>query len=233
VKALHNASVTRLIAMYLRLTHGISYLTFYESIIEDFFAKNPLTRSWYDEVVGCYRNFLEHDDARDRIRVSDLPNFPYSLEPSRWIDVHVCRNLDKVFDALKAHLLDRFPMIPNLESVIDYQREVIIVPNYDRRRGKTFATDHDWPRYFSEAAGRAGSESLDEPESLPGSLVDVSDQTCGEKGWLVRPLEWNVDSGDERWVAWIEAIQQRNSAAKRNFQMLGLRTPDRAYADLR
>jgi putative methyltransferase len=232
VKALHNASVTRLIAMYLRLTHGVSYLTFYESVIEDFFATNPLTRAWYDEVMTCYRNFLEHEDARDRIMLADLPIFQYALEPSRWIDVQVCRNLDRVFEALKTHLLARFPDVPHLASVIDYQRELIIVPTYDRRLGKTFVTDFDWPGYFAEATARAGSEFLDEPEFLPGSAVEVSDQTCGEKGWLVRPLDWKVDGGDERWVAWIDAIQQRNSAAKRNFQMLRLVAPGRAYASL-
>jgi len=233
VKALHNASVTRLIAMYLRLTHHVPYLTFYEGLIEDFFAKNPLTRCWYETVLECYQNFLEHEDARDRITVAALPSFPYALEPSRWVDVQVCRDLDRFFEALSPHLLGRFPDVRNLASVIDYQREIIIVPTYDRRRGKTFVTDYNWPRYFSEAAGRTGSESLDEPEFICGAVVEVSDQTCGEKGFLVRPLEWGAGGDEERWIAWIDAVRQRNSAAKRNFQLLRVRAQDPAYSRVR
>src|SRR5262249_48223363 len=132
---------------------------------------------------ASYQAFLERPDARDRISVSDIPSFPYALEPSRWVDVQVCRNLEPFFDALRAYLLRRFPNVRNLASVIDYQREIIIVPTYDRQRGKTFSTDHDWPRYFAEASMRTGSESMGEPELVQGSVVEVSDQTCGEIGY--------------------------------------------------
>src|SRR5262249_30996987 len=76
VKALHNSSVTRLIALYLRFTHAVSYATFYEDLIEGFFATHPLTRPWYEQIVQCYRNFRDDPNGRDRILVKELPNFP-------------------------------------------------------------------------------------------------------------------------------------------------------------
>jgi putative methyltransferase len=234
VKALHNASVTRMIAMYLRLTHQVTYLAFYEGLVEEFFAKSPVTRAWYDEVVDCYRNFREQGDVRDRISVSDLPGFSQALEPSRWVDLQICRNFDRFFDALKAYLLAKYPEAPNLASVIEYQKQIVILPSYDRKRGKNFSTEHNWMRYFSEAAGRMGSESMGEPEFVPGSVVEVSDQTCGEKGHLVRPLDWGEGGESQRWIAWINsALQHRNSAPKRNFQRLQFRAPARAYAEAR
>lgn len=233
VKALHNASMTRLIAMYLRLTGRVPYQTFYEAVIEEFFPQHPLTRPWHEAVVRCYRHFLEQEDARDRMTVDALPRLAYALEPSRWAGVQICRDLDRFFEALRSFLLRRFPDVSHLAGVIDYQREVIIVPSYDRRRGKTFQADCDWPGYFAAAAGRTGSQTLAEPRPLPGAVVEISDQTCGETGYLVRPLDWGTGDEDDRWAVWIEgAVLARNSAAKRNFQQVRIAHTGHASAAL-
>jgi putative methyltransferase len=226
VKALHNASVTRLIAIYLRLTHNVPYLDFYQDLIERFFPEAIPARDWHRAVVSCYSNMLRDDDAMDRMPVRELPGHAYSLDPSRWLFVQVCLQFDAFFAALRPHLLQRYPQARNLGSVIEYQKNVVILPSYDRRTGKRFRTDLDWPRYFEHVRGRTGIDALAEPEPIPGARVQVSDQTCGEKGYLVHPLEWESATGEDRWLAWIRhTVVHRNSAGKKNFQQLRVEPP--------
>ena len=226
VKALHNASVTRLIAIYLRLTHDVPYLEFYEDLIERFFPATAPARDWHRAVTECYSSMLRDDDAMDRMPIRELPGYAYSLDPSRWLFVQVCLQFDAFFAALKTHLLDRYPEARSLGSVVEYQKNVVILPSYDRRTGKRFRTDLDWPRYFDHVRGRTGIDTLPEPEDIPGAVVHVDDRTCGEKGYLVHPLEWESEKGEERWLAWIRhTVVHRNSAGKKNFQQLRVERP--------
>jgi putative methyltransferase len=223
VKALHNGSITRLLATYLRLTHGVPYRVFYEDLIERFAATVEPVRAWHDAVASCYRTMLRDDDAMDRIPVGELPNYPCALDPSRWLFVHACFDLDAFFFALKTYLLDRYPQAENLSSLIDYQKEMIILPDYDRRAGKRFRSDFDWLTYFERTRGRTGDDSLPEPDPTPGALVEVADQTCGERGYLVQPLAWESKSGESRRIEWINrTVLHRASARKQNFQRLSL-----------
>ena len=114
------------------------------------------------------------------------------LTPDRWLLVQLALHLDAFCSELQAYALERYPQARNLESCIDYQRNLVILPSYDRRVGKSFPTDFDWIRYSEQAQGRTGSEPLDEPDPTPGAMVRVTDQSCGEKGYLVSPLEWGT-----------------------------------------
>jgi len=223
VKALHNGSVTRAIALYLRLTHGVPYRAFYEDVIEQFATAIEPARTWRAAVEQCYRTLLNDDAAMDRMPIAELPAFQYALDPSRWLLTHVALDVDRFFAALKAHLLGRYPDIPHLASVIEYQRELLILPTYDRRVGKRFSVDVDWVDYFNRARGRTGDDRLPEPHSTPCAVVEVADQTCGESGYLVQPLSWETKSGDARWIEWIQrTVLHRSSDRKRNFQRLTL-----------
>jgi len=222
IKALHNASLTRLIAIYLRLTQAIPYKTFYEDL-EGFFWNRPPAQMWYRGLRNHFRDFLLDADATDHMEVSQLPKLPYLLDPARWLVVQVCLEFDQFFDALSNHLLERYPSATNLASVIDFQRNVIILPSYIRSRGKRFRTDYDWVQYFDQSWGRTGAESLGEPAATPGATVEVTDQTCGEQSYFVHTLDWGKGSREERWSEWIKnCVLHRNSAAKNNFQQLRL-----------
>jgi hypothetical protein len=54
-------------------------------------------------------------------------------------------------------------------------------------------------------------------------VIHVGDQTCGEKGYLVHPLDWEAQAGEARWLSWIRhTVVHRNSAGKKNFRQLRL-----------
>jgi len=227
VKALHNGSLTRLIAVYLRLTHDVSYREFYDRVIEEFFAQADFFKQWYEAVSQCYSRILNDDHVLDRMEIRELPRYPYALDPARWLYVQFCFNIERLHDDLKTFLCKRFPAAMHLESAVDFQMQMMILPTYDRRVGKKFGTDCDWVRYFKDAAGRTGTESLlPEPDAVPGAAVEVRDVTCGEKGFLIQTLDWGSGDTQDRWIQWItHTVLLRNSASKRNFRQLRLQAP--------
>src|SRR5262245_59308983 len=228
VKGLHNTSLTRLIAVYLRLTHGVPYATFYDRLADDVFAQRDPARAWHRAVINHYRDFLLNEDATDHMEVEQLPRLPFLLDPARWLLVQVCLEFDAFFGELKRYLLERYPDATNLASVIDYQKNVVILPTYARSDGKTFRTDCDWVHYFEQAWGRTGAEGLAEPEATPGAVVTIADQTCGEHSYFVHALDWGSGDWQARRLEWIkQTVLQRNSIAKNNFQQLQLHTGDR------
>jgi len=225
VRAFHSGSLTQLIAKYLRLTHGVPYVDFYEGLIDDFAVKTPPARDWYNAVQRHCIRFLDGKDQLDRMEVEELPDYGYSLEPSSWLFVQACLEHARFYAELKNYLVSRFPAVRNLGSAVDYQHSVIILPAYDRNAGKTFKTNLDWVRYFAEARSCTGDEHLDEPGSTPGAVVKADDWTCGEQSYMVCPLDWGSGGEKEKWIRWIQnTVIGRRSAAKTNFQKLQLQT---------
>jgi hypothetical protein len=61
---------------------------------------------------------------------------------------------------------------------------------------------------------------------MPGAVIEVDDQSCGEKGFLVQPLDWETREGEERWVEWLKhTVLNRNSSGKKNHQQLKVVMP--------
>lgn len=222
VKALHCCSVTRLIAMYLRFTHNVTYRDFYEHLIEDCISTSTL--GLYSKVLHHFEQFLEDDDAVKDLEIQQLSRDQYCIEASRWIFIHICDALDTVFDEITAFLRQRYPWITNLESVIDYQKNLIITPSYDRSVGKSFPTEFDWTSYFAKASSLISFEHIPEPNTAPGSRIEITDKTCGTSDLTTRPLDWSSEEGEDRWAAWIDRVVTfRNAASTKNFQQLRLR----------
>jgi putative methyltransferase len=222
-KALHNASVIRLIAVYLRLTHQVPYATFYAGLVDEFFSQEAPCDGWHRRLMQHYHTFLQDEDATDHMAVEEFPGLPFLLDPSRWLFVQVCLEFERFFSTLTAYLVARYPAATNLASVIDYQKHLVILPTYNRARGKSFRTNCDWTHYFEQARGRTGNESLGEPTASPGAVVEISDRTCGEHGYFVHPLEWGDGHAQDRYIEWIKhTVVHRNSAAKNNFQQIRL-----------
>src|SRR4029453_4680347 len=198
-------------------------LNFYEDLLEHFSTQVEPARAWHRTVSNCYQTMLDTDGTMDRIYVAELPSYPNRVRPPPWLFVQVGMNAAAFYDALKSHLLTRYPQAGNLASLIDYQREMFILPDYDRRVGKRFHTDLDWPSYFNDTKGRTGTDSRPEPDATPRALIQISDQTCGERGYLVQPLSWESKSGEARWLGWIvRTVLHRASNRKQNFQQISL-----------
>ena len=222
IKALHHSSLTRLVALYLRFTHQVAYRTFYEQVIEHFFVGQTIL---YGQLMDHYRQYLEDEEAVDDMQVPQLGGYGRNIDPSRWLQAQICLDIDGVFSALKSFLLANYPSATNLASAIDYQRNVVILPEYDRRVGKSFATDFDWMGYFAAAHNITTDEKrLPEPSSVTDGRIHVTDQACGEPGLFVTALDWEAKQGEARTLTWLlRTIVPRNSIARNNFRVMTLR----------
>ena len=207
VRALHNFGVTRLIAMYLRFGHGVTYLEFYDQLIESYFGQTDLYRA----LAGHFDAFLADEGAFEDLAFERFQESSY-LEASRWAFVQICLECDRYFEEMRAFLLSRFPAATNLASAIDYQRNVIVLPSGRGSDGQAFRTDFDWVGYFDRARRLSSHEPLGEPDPVPGAVVMVEDQGFG------------AEPQDEReaWRTWMERTQQVRRTLSSSLQRLRL-----------
>jgi len=200
IVALHNFSLTKRIAQYLRLTHDVSYVDFYSVVVEEFLADSDVLES----VKRVFEIVLDDDlpdaDRTFEMEVEGIPEVPYLLEPSQWAAVQICMTSERFYADLGRFLVDRYQDIDGLASVVDYQRNVIVLPNYDHRQGGEFSTDLDWPAYFKTADELVGHRALDEPAPLPHGRVQIADSVFGP---LKSSFSWVNEVGRMRWAAWI------------------------------
>jgi putative methyltransferase len=225
VRTLHNASLTRLIAIYLRFTHGVPYQEFYEGVVEEFCPNIEFTASWQRNLVRHYQNYLVNDEAVDFMPVEEVPGYDLWLEPPRWLLVQLCLEHQSFFDSFTTFLLERYPDARNLAGAIDYQRNLVILPSYDRSVGKTFPISCDWVAYFENASRLTTVEPLPEPAPSLGYVAEVSDTTCTDDA-RTYPLDWESLPQSERWPVWIArtVVGHTGSSERRcNFQQLRVR----------
>jgi putative methyltransferase len=223
VRALHCGSLTRWIAIYLRRTHGISYQAFYECLIEQFLAKIFHRGRLHAEVEQTFRACLHTDTILENAELDVLPNFPYYVTVVVSIFVKLCMRCDDFFEHLNSFLCARFSQAA-IRSIVDYQKNVIILPFYDARQGKSFAVKHDWIAYF-EAARKDDTARLAEPKEIRG-VIHASEMSCGDPP-ATRLLDWFTLTGDERWHTWlIRTALARQSARSCNFSSLSIASCD-------
>jgi putative methyltransferase len=231
IKALHNGGLTQYIATYLRLTHGVPYLDFYQHLIGSGLRDESPPKPWFQDVMAHYEQYLGDADASDHMAVKELPDLPIELHPSRWLYVQICLDFDAFYDWAAGWLCKWFPGIDNLREVVEYERDLVILPSYNRDIGKTFRINHDWPSYFLAAWGREGSEGLAEPSARPGTILRASDRTSGQRpviqqseggGYYGEPLDWaEIGDGGLLWNRWIErCVLGRSAAAMRHLHEL-------------
>ncbi|MFN6514117.1 MAG: B12-binding domain-containing radical SAM protein [Nostoc sp. CreGUA01] len=220
IKSLHNCSVTQLIAIYLRFTHNIPYDWFYNDLFDNFIQQINPARDWYQAVQENYQAYLANDDAIAFMDIPQFPQFEYQIEPSHWIFIQICLQLEYFFDTLKEYLLQRYPDFHNLESVVEYQKQLIVLPSYDKNKGKIFTTNLDWITYFTTARRLVSYTPLAEPQFIPNTVIKVSDVSWTDEG-LTLPFNWGNGNEEERWIKWFHTmVFGRNSSYKNNFQIL-------------
>jgi putative methyltransferase len=225
VRALHNTGLTQKLAIYLRLTHAVPYLEFYEMILYDAALRPPLLGKLMAQVKSHYMDFLQNDLASDHMPVAGVPNFALAIQPEYWIYVQLCLQLDDFFEQITDSLQQGYPSHYHLRDLTLYQKELVITPCCDPTLGKTIRVTKDWIAYFATARGRNGSDTLSEPQEMNERIVRVSGRSAGEPtgsagtfGYYSRNFDWYSGDVNGRWARWIEmVVLGRNSAAIKTF----------------
>jgi putative methyltransferase len=216
VQALHNCGLTRLPAVYLRFTHGVAYDRFYRDLIDRHCEGSPLLAALKRRVEGCYASVVEDADAVDDMPLPELGEPLTRVSPSRWLFFHLCRNRDAFYRELAGFLGREHPGVRPLASLLDYQRQLVVLPDYEPKAGKTFPVEHDWPGYFGRALRAGSPEPLPEPPRRHGAYVQVEDGRGGDHG----AFAWG-EGAEERLRRWfVEAVLFGRAGA--NFRRVSL-----------
>jgi putative methyltransferase len=232
IRALHGMGLTRLIAVYLRRSRRVPYREFYDFVIEKFFAEGLDGTGLYATIEDFYRRSLSHDFELNCHDIDRLPDFPYPVSSSSLIFIELCLRADEFYARLEKCLEAHFGSDILLSSITSYQKNLLIMPDYDADQGKEFALKHDWPGYFSKEQRTEISAVLDEPKPLDRGLARVSDMTCGDPSYGVWPLQWPHDDG-ARMHAWVLAVAfYRCSTRSTYFQKISVSTLPCAQSEL-
>jgi putative methyltransferase len=219
-RVFHARCLTRWIALYLRHTHGVCYRAFYDDLVDDFMTA-PGQRRLTDAVARHCREAVAQEAGFDQMAVEELPHYHYYLTMSQWAFVQICLEFEDFWASLRSHLLGKYPGIAPLEDLINYQKNLVVLPRYDPDTGKSFRVQYDWPEYFERVAHQEGQNDLGEPRRAPGAEVVASDKVGGPFHDIA--FNWNRLSGEARWITWIkQTVAHRACASKNNHTRLKL-----------
>jgi putative methyltransferase len=215
VKALHNRSLTRLPAMYLHFAHGVSYREFYGAVVDEFCRTDASTADTYGRIQQHFQEFLDNPEGSDELVIDDVPGYSFYTDASRWVFINICRRVDDFYERLGQFLSTRFPAAAHLSDAVEYQRRMVILPDYDVMTGAEFYINRDWPAFFHRTARLTQYEPLGEPAMLDAPrLVEIRARTCGGGA----SLNFGDSSGGDRWARWIEqTVRFANAATWSNF----------------
>lgn len=207
VIALHNSGLTQLLARYLRQTHGVSYHSFYELLMNKLFRAEDAP--WADVYRHCgdhLRRFVGDEDVRavEHIEVPELTGLDYLITIEEYVLYRLASDVAAFYRSIRPVLARAFGAISNLDSLFSYQRSMIIDPTYDRRTGRTVALRHDWPGYFRDENLR--EDVLPEPDPLDDHELVVRRSHSGSHGYYA--LDWHERSADPRDVIsnWVRSV---------------------------
>lgn len=222
VAALHGRGVTRLPAVYLRLTHGVSYRSFYEDLIERFFPGEGPMGQIYSTLQRHYEAVLSRQEVWNLLPIEQIPQYPDMLYANCWVHAQIGLHYPELWGLLKRYLLAKYGQSETLKDLISYQQNVFILPDYNCSLGKTFPVRFDWPEYFARARHQESEAGLSEPTETPRAQVVISDRVRGAHDDVA--LDWQTLHGEDRWIAWLERIVcGRGCSDQTNFKHLTLR----------
>lgn len=204
-RALHGGGITRCLAIFMRRTHNIPFPTFYEFLIEHYVAKAYRQGELQDWLVRTYETVLENEDTiLDQTTLPELADDTFTLSVSQAVLVRIAMDLDAFIDGLHEALSARFPEVDTdlLSSLVDYQRNLVVLPGYDAAKGKRFGLAHDWHGYFA-TADATKSETMPEPVAVAATDALVEDRIWTTETFPRIP-QWADRAGPDRWRQWAE-----------------------------
>jgi putative methyltransferase len=217
VRAYHNRSLTRLPGIYLHFVHGVSYREYYDAVIDEFCRYSPVVAPLYARVRGLYEEFLREPEMTDMMELEDFPDAAFTVDPIKWLYAKTCLRLDDFYSALSSFLIKRFPQGTNLKSVIEYQKQLVITPEYDSSRGKSFFLNHDWPSFFKTALVLMDYQPLDEPSAffVPRHSRIAEEDRLGRDSFM----DFAGGNLEERRYRWLnQSVRLHNTAEVSNLR---------------
>lgn len=203
-RAMHCGGLTRLIAIALRASFGVSFRAFYDLVVDEFVQNIYRNGEIYDFARAIYADLLKDERAiADQVTVSDLGDDKVSLSVTHAVLVRLAMDVDRLFEGLERFLHDRFDAIgPELmSSLLHHQRNMLVLPDYDPARGKRFSLAHDWPAYFAALTLTDLTASISPPQPIQGKAA-LTNEGSWRTTAFIRGPSWVGLDGPDAWLQW-------------------------------
>jgi putative methyltransferase len=187
LQSFHTLEMTKLISDYLNQEYGIKYSDFYRGIYEDFMLQEDPETS---PIGGFLQHWLTHftkwaaEETESSYEETCIPwnepDLPWEFAGGMYFQYYFYFYRDEFFRRLTNYLTEKFD-IPELESLIEYNKNNIIDFNHSLKERKVFQSDYNWLEYLQ-------GEELESGQFL----YEVMDQTVtygpGLRGTF--PIDW-------------------------------------------
>ncbi len=204
-RALHGGGLTRLVAIAMHATCGISFTTFYDAVVGDYLRHIFKGGEIHAYTHDIYDKFLTVESTvGEQTTVPELGDDAIMLHVAHAVLVRLAIHADAFFDGLGDFLRQRFGGVCEtlLMSLLDYQRNMLILPDYDPAHGKMFPLTHDWPSYFADIGSSEMTEARDPPQAIAARNVFV-EEAFQDKGFYIRHVDWVGSDTAEKWYKWV------------------------------
>lgn len=220
LRALHNGGLTQSIARHLRCSHEIAYHDFYSDLLDSFLPGWDPGPGLIDALHACYTRFLSDERYLALMPLPGTDMDTEHTEPHRWFAGSIALHADSFYRALTRHLRRRWPQIDTIESVCNFQRDIVVLPGYDARLGKLAQIDHDWISYFQRGDTLIPADLVPDPDPTPGAILTISDERWDDRTGR-SDYDWRPGGDPRTWSRWFHTMMtNRLSATKCNHQQM-------------
>ncbi len=206
--ALHNSGLTQHLARYWRHRHDVPYADFYRLLIDAVFLNDA--SEWHAVYRHCrdhIARFVGPDgvDMVETITVPELPDLDYQLSVEEYVLYRTMAEIDRFYAAVHAALDHGHGPDPHLDSLIAFQRGVMIDPGYDPAEGRVVSIAHDWPAWFRQLE-RSDVQSVP-AQLIAGDFTLAIDRTHSGSHFQY-PLNWHGAgrAPEEAMALWIRQV---------------------------
>lgn len=186
IMAHHNFALTRFLAIYFHSTGKMGYREFYDRLYDHYSSSSGLMNQQFDFLRNHFKTFLAKPDA---LYVLDPKLDDFLYEPEEWWFIQAAVNYEEFSHELQEFAFHHLNPAENdpelLQDLLNYQREICISPDYDRRKGKTFPSLYDWPLFFAPLLHSQPAT----PPQRGRFLIRIGDQK-NSFGMYRKDLDW-------------------------------------------
>ena len=208
IQALHNLAITRLPALYLNKTYGVSFRQFYDLIVNSFLATTPWNYL-LERLQTLYHEFVTDYNLTDDYKLSFAPDIPWFVTPAKGLFIEIMHSRSAFMSSLSSFLVSSFPDCVELASVVQYQSDLLMSHDRDPTCIRPIELLFDWPHYFSALEPSNSGSPTPIPRRFNSSCIA-----------MIRPHSspWLKSEADPL-TSWIEYILANpNSMHTSNFQ---------------
>ncbi len=205
----HCFGVSRFTSLFLKKSNDVSYANFYESLYEDYFKVE--FADLMEHLHMHFETYLSESDAI--INLDFKPELDIQIDPEAWLFLSLMTQKQRLTTTFKAYLLKQYQS-QCIDDLVNFNMGMIIDPDYDSNRGRSFTIRYNWPSYFNKAED---PEVLTLAEPLKESALVTIDQK-GTGPYLDIPFDFELCQGAKRLIVYNHrVIGQKSSRHLRTY----------------